>query len=274
MNPVISAVLIVGGVGLVCSLLLVVANHFFRVEEEELTKKIRECLPGANCGACGFTGCDLYAKEVALGNVAPNLCIPGSVATAKRLSELLGLEVTAKELTVAFVKCHGNCDATTKQAICDNIYTCRSAMALYGGPNACITGCLGFGDCSRVCPSNAICIEDGIAHINPKLCIGCGMCVKECPKHIIVLYSRKSLHTVMCSSHDKGADARVNCKKACIACKKCEKTCPENAIVVVNNLAVVDYDKCSGCGKCIEACPTGCIQRVDFSVPIGVYNVQ
>ena len=268
MNPILSAVLIVGGIGLVCSVLLVVANYFFRVEEEELTKQIRECLPGVNCGACGYTGCDQYAKDLALGKAAANLCIPGSESVAKKLSDLLGVEVTVEELKVAFVKCHGNCDATTKQAVCDNIYTCHSAAALYGGPNACIFGCLGYGDCAKACPSDAICIKDGIAHINPKLCIGCGMCVNECPKNIIILYSRKSLHTVMCSSKDKGADARKHCVKSCIACKKCENNCPENAITVVNNLAVVDYDKCSGCGKCIESCPTGCIQRVDFSIPI------
>ena len=67
-----------------------------------------------------------------------------------------------------------------------------------------------------------------------------------------------------CSNKDKGGVTRKLCTTGCIGCKKCEKTCPQGAITVVDNLAVVDYDKCTGCGACAAACPTGCLHEVLF----------
>jgi ferredoxin len=69
---------------------------------------------------------------------------------------------------------------------------------------------------------------------------------------------------VLCNNKEKGAVARKHCQNACIGCKKCEKTCPHGAITVVDNLAVIDYDKCTGCGECAGACPTGCIKLTKF----------
>ncbi len=267
MEPILLAVLIVGGIGLLCSILLAVATHFFRIEEEELVLKIRESLPGANCGACGFAGCDQYAKALALGETEPNLCIPGSVSVAEKLSEILGVEVVVEKPKVAYVKCNGTCEAATKKAICDYTSSCAAATNLYGGPNLCTHGCIGCGDCAKACPTNAICIKDGVARINSKICIGCGMCVKECPKEIIEFRSRKHKVVVLCSSKDKGAIARKNCKNACIGCKKCESVCPTGAIKVTDNLAYVERHICTNCGKCVEVCPTGCVHQVDFSAP-------
>lgn len=265
MNGILSALLVVGVLGLLCAILLVVASHFFRVEEEQQTKIIRECLPGANCGACGYTGCDGYAKALALGEAEPNLCVSGGADVAKKLSEVLGVEVKAEEPKVAYVGCNGNCEATSTKAIYDGIITCEASAMVYGGPNQCRFGCIGCGDCKKVCPADAICIVDGIAHVDSRACIGCGMCVNECPKHIIKLLPKTSKVAVMCSSKDKGVLARKNCRNACIGCKKCELNCPEKAITVIDNISVIDYDKCTACGKCVEVCPTHCIKTVDLA---------
>lgn len=267
MDPIIIAVLIVGGLGLLCSLLLVVATHFFRIKEEEKLIEIRKALPGVNCGACGYSGCDQYARALADGKAAPNLCVPGSVSVAETLSSILGVEVVVDEPKVAYVICNGNCEAANKKAVCDYTASCAASTYLYGGPNSCSYGCLGCGDCAKVCPTDAICFKDGVARINSKICIGCGMCVSECPKKVIVLHSRENKIAVTCNSLDKGAVARKNCKNACIGCKKCELNCPTGAIKVENNLARIDYEKCTSCGKCAEVCPTGCIHNVDFSAP-------
>ena len=262
---------VVAGVALILGVLLAVISRFFAVEEDEMLKAVRACLPGVNCGACGYKGCDDYAAAVAAGSAKPNLCVPGAEATASELGELLGVEVQTPEDVVAFVHCNGNCDATSKKAAYDGISSCRAASMLYGGPDACRFGCLGLGDCAAACPANAICLKDGIAHVDSSMCLGCGVCVLTCPKHIISLVPQHTEAVVMCSNTEKGADARKACKNACIGCKKCEKVCPHGAVTVMNNLAKIDYDKCTGCGACAKACPTGCMKKIVFpDIPEGV----
>lgn len=262
---------VVAAIALIAGVLLALISHFFAVEENQKVKAVRACLPGVNCGACGYKGCDDYAAAVAEGAAKPNLCVPGAEATARELGELLGIQIEAPADVVAFVHCNGNCNATAKIAVYDGISTCKAASMLYGGPDACRFGCLGLGDCAHACPANAICLKDGIAHVDTSCCLGCGLCRTVCPKHIISMVPQETEAVVMCSNTDKGADARRACRNACIGCKKCERVCPQNAITVVNNLAKIDYDKCTGCGTCSEACPTGCMRRVQFpDLPEGV----
>ena len=261
---ILTALGAVAAVALLMGVLLAIVTHFFGVEESQKFKDIRACLPGVNCGACGFKGCDDYASALAEGKTAPNLCVPGGEDTAKALGEVLGVEVESAEKLVAFAHCNGNCEATSKKADYTGISTCRAASMLYGGPNACRHGCLGYGDCAAVCPASAICVKDGIAHIDASLCLGCGLCASVCPKNVISMVPKKDDVVVMCNSKDKGADARKACKNACIGCKKCEKTCPNGAIKVANNLASIDYEKCTGCGACAASCPTGCLKSISF----------
>jgi len=98
-DSLLSAVLIAVGVlvaiGLICALILVIAAKFFAVKVDEKEQKIRACLPGANCGACGFTGCDGYAKALAEGSAPANLCVPGGASAAAQLGEVLGVSVEA-----------------------------------------------------------------------------------------------------------------------------------------------------------------------------------
>lgn len=261
LNNVLIAFAIVTAVGLILSVLLALASHFLFVKEDEKIKKIRDALPSVNCGACGYAGCDEYAKAVAEGEKI-NLCVPGADATSKEISEILGVEFEDVIEKAAFVRCNGNINDTERPNVYNGIPTCKAATMVYGGPNACKYSCLGCGDCAAVCPVNAICVADGIAHINRKICIGCELCTKTCPKGIIEVSPLVSTVAVMCSSCDKGAVARKKCKNACIGCKKCENTCPHGAITVKDNLASIDYEKCTGCKKCVEVCPTKCIKVI------------
>ena len=91
-------ILILLGIGVVCAALLTVANVFFGIKEDETVVAIRECLPGANCGACGYSGCDSYAKALADKSTdKTNLCVPGGDGTAKEIAAILGVEA-AKNL--------------------------------------------------------------------------------------------------------------------------------------------------------------------------------
>lgn len=241
---------------------LALVTHFFSVKESRKKIRLRACLPGVNCGACGFKGCDDYAEALTEGKAAPNLCVPGGADTANAIGVVLGVAVEGVKDEVAFVHCNGNCEATSKKAEYEGISTCKAASMLYGGPDACRFGCMGYGDCAAVCPSEAICIRDGIAHVDSTRCIGCGLCSRTCPKNVISMIPKDSKAVVMCNNKDKGAEARKACKNACIGCKKCEKACPNGAVKVENNLAVINYEKCTGCGACAAGCPTGCLKNL------------
>ncbi len=269
-KAVLIAVLVVAVIGLVCAIVLALASHFMEVKVDERFTIARECLPGANCGACGYTGCDGYAQALASGEMElTNLCVPGGDKAAKALSEALGLAFSDVEEKVAYVHCNGNCDDSKNKANYDGIKNCHSAALIYGGPEACVYGCLGFGDCAAVCPEKAICMDAGIAKIDIRKCAGCGLCAKTCPKHIISIIPVKAKTLVQCSSQAKGADTRKECMVGCIGCKKCELNCPSGAVKVVNNLAQIDYKLCSDCGKCAEVCPVGCMKIADFSTSLG-----
>lgn len=268
---VLIAFLVVGAIALVLGILLALICHFFATPDDATQVKIRACLPGINCGACGYKGCDDYAAALAQGGVKPNLCIPGAQAVADEIGAILGVEAEPFEDKVAFVACNGHCEATHKKADYEGVPNCKGAAMLYGGPGTCTYGCLGLGDCANACPAEAICMIDGIARVDTSRCLGCGLCATICPKKIIQMVPQETAVVVMCSSKDKGADARKACQNACIGCKKCEKTCPHGAITVVDNLAVIDYSKCTGCGACADCCPTGCLKKVVFpNLPEGV----
>ena len=185
-DVIVTAALVVAGIGLACSLLLVLASHFMGVKVNPVEGEVRDCLPGANCGACGFSGCDAYAKALAENPETPaNLCRPGGEATVKAICEILGVEAEAAEPVTAFVHCGGDCDKQVQKEIYQGLNSCAAAKMLYGGKGACLFGCLGCGDCATVCEHDAICIVNGVAKVDPRKCAGCGLCVAKCPNHLI-----------------------------------------------------------------------------------------
>lgn len=275
MDTILTAVIPVVIIGIICAAVLVIASKLMAVKEDERFPAIRDCLPGANCGACGFAGCDGYAKALCeKEGTATNLCIPGGDSVSRKLSEILGVEFQDVVEQVAVIRCAGDCNYTEDKVDYQGIEGCAAAKLIFGGKGACSYGCLGLGDCKAACPNDAICIENGIAHINTKLCTGCGICTCTCPNHLISLMDDVERVIVACSNKDKGALTRKVCKNGCIGCKKCEKVCSSGAIKVENNVAVIDYSKCPDCedfGACARECTTGCIMISDFS---GIHRVK
>ena len=129
------------------------------------------------------------------------------------------------------------------------------------GPLICKFGCLGFGNCTKVCQFDAIHLENGVARVDPDRCTGCMSCAAACPRHIIVPVHYGAHITVACSSTARGSVTLRGCDIGCIGCSKCQKICPKGAITVVQNLARVDYQLCDGCGQCVEICPRGLISN-------------
>ncbi|NLJ31631.1 MAG: RnfABCDGE type electron transport complex subunit B [Clostridiales bacterium] len=262
MNEILNPVLLVAGIGLLAGLILAVVSIVMAVPKDEKAEAIRAMLPGANCGACGFSGCDGYAKALSSGEAKPGLCPVGGAAVTKSISEYLGCDAGETETKVAVVHCLGSYDFTSDKVNYEGIRTCAGAAIVAGGVASCQYGCMGLGDCMRACEYGAITVSNGLAVIDPKLCRGCSKCIQACPKHLIHFVPFWQQAVVLCSNCDKGADTNRICKTGCIACKKCERTCRFDAIHVVDNHAVVDTAKCTGCGECAKACPRHCIKML------------
>ena len=108
---------------------------------------------------------------------------------------------------------------------------------------------------TRIGTSSAKGILSGAPGSDGHNCVGCGACAAKCPKKIIELVPESKEHMVACSNHDPGKEVRAVCKAGCIACGMCAKNCPEGAIAVEENLAQIDYEKCTNCGTCKGKCP-------------------
>ena len=253
MQNVIYAVAVLFIMGIVFAILLGVAAKVFAVEVDERVPLVRECLPGANCGGCGFPGCE--------GRAPVNGCPVGGAAAAEKIAKVLGVEVAAGDRQVAHVYCNGGCNAKDK-ANYEGLQDCNAAMRVASGPKACSFGCMGLGSCVKACAFDAIHIVDGVAKVDTDKCVACGKCVSTCPKKIINLVSEVKKVHVNCVNKDKGPEVMKVCSNGCIGCKMCEKTCKFDAIHVVDGVAKIDYDKCKNCKMCTKACPKGCIEPV------------
>lgn len=259
MNIVIPIILVVA-VGFVASVVLSYASKVFYVPVDEKVLEVRAALPGANCGGCGFAGCDDYAN--ALGEnpeVGCNKCPVGGPDLAEKLAEIMGVSAGAAEKQVAVVMCNGTSDAVKPLMQYDDIKTCKAAKQLYGGMNLCPFGCMGLGDCVASCDFDAIHIKNGVALVDRDKCTSCGACVKACPNSLIRVSPAKNIVFVRCNNTEKGAVARKACSNACIGCMKCTKVCKFDAIKVENFLAKIDPEKCKNCGLCAKECPTNAI---------------
>jgi len=253
---ILYAVIALGGMGLAFGLVLALASKYLSTEQDERVPMIMEILPNANCGGCGYAGCSAYAQAVVAGNASTSACPVGGAKLSAGIAEIMGVSADVAEVKVAKVLCVGKTDKTTLKYHYEGIEDCFSANRIAKGPKNCEFACVGYGSCVQTCPFDAIVIEDGIAVVDSEKCVACGRCVKICPKQVIELVPKSASNIVLCSSKDKGAVVKSKCSVGCISCKICEKACAFDAITVTDNLAKIDYSKCTRCGECAKKCPT------------------
>lgn len=266
---ILIAALVVGGTGVIIGLLLGLAAKAFEVEVDEKELLVRDLLPGNNCGGCGYPGCDGLAKAIATGEAPVSACPVGGAECAAAIGKVMGVEAGITEKNVAFVKCAGTCDKTEVKYNYYGITDCRTAALVPGaGDKSCGTGCLGLGTCERECPFDAIHVINGVAYVEEEKCVSCGKCVAVCPKNLIELVPYKAEYKVACNSNEKGKDVKAKCSAGCIGCSMCVRACEFDAVTVENNLAKIDYEKCTNCGSCAAKCPTKVITVKDGKVKV------
>jgi Na+-translocating ferredoxin:NAD+ oxidoreductase subunit B len=283
--------LILGLLGFILGTLVSFASRKTHVFADHTIRKISDVLPQVDCGVCGYSSCDEFAKAVVDGKKDATGCVPGGAKTAHAIGDIMGVSVTPAEPLMAVVKCKGGSKESTLRCTYDGIRDCHAAILVENGPKTCIDGCLGLGSCVKACPFDALHInENGLAEVDPEECTGCGACVAVCPRTVIDLVPLVHKIFLACSNHDRGARVKKYCTVGCTACTLCVKATPSGAISMVNNLPVLDYSaqenfvvaaytcpsdcfvdlvkfrpkvnidaKCDGCTLCVPACPTNAI---------------
>lgn len=256
MNILVPA-LILGLIGAGVGTLLSLAHKVFYVEISELQQRIREVLPGVNCGACGYPGCDGLAEAIYKGNAPINSCPVGRESTAREIASILGLEAPSFQETKLVLFCSGTRDKAIRKFDYIGIEDCNIRSILWGGDISCAYGCLVGGTCVKSCPFSALSMgEDGLPKIDYLKCKICGICVQVCPRHLLALVPKNTKVIVACSARElSGRDTRKVCDTGCIKCGMCARVCPVVAIKMENNWPVIDQEKCIACGACVEKCP-------------------
>lgn len=274
MNDILVAVLVLGVIAMVAAIVLYVCSKKFAVKTDPRIQQVYDMLPKANCGGCGFAGCQAMAEALVKKADAhadtPLSCPVGGADVMSQVASCLGMDAVQGEPMVAVVRCAG---CTLADVVSyDGLHTCAAVNASGAGQHGCGNGCLGCGDCVSACSFGGISIDGqtGLPVVDETLCTACGSCAKACPRHVIELRPRgfKGRRVyVSCRNQDRGPVAMKLCATSCIGCGKCSKECPFGAIAIENNVAYIDYTKCKSCRKCVAACPRGAIKAVGFPVP-------
>ena len=266
----LTSLLLVTFLATAIGLMLSYSARKLHVAKDEREQALLDAMPGINCGACGYPGCEGYAVALNKGQTCDlTLCPPGGNPTAKALGQILGQEPGEVPAEVAFVKCQGSPDYAKHDFVYHGLEDCQAAALMYKGSKSCEYGCIGLGSCIKQCPTDAITIsKDSLAVVEPDLCIGCRKCIPVCPTNVIQMIPKEAEYTVICNALDHGKATRSNCKVGCIGCRICERRYPKLQFKVQQNLASVDYHKLkqeakpldsTALAEAIKKCPSNCI---------------
>lgn len=261
---VLVAVGALGGLTLLLATGLVVANRKLHVEEDPRIDDVEDMLPNTNCGACGYPGCRPFAEALVSDEILPGKCTVSNDERRAAIAGYLEVDVGAEEQQVVRLACAGGINVARNHARYTGHESCRSAALVAGGGKGCFWGCLGLGDCERVCDFDAIIMNaDSLPVIAEELCTACGDCVEICPKDLFSLHPVSHRLWVACKNLEEGDELLEDCEVACTACERCAVDAPPGLITMRDNLPVVDYDGPHATRKPIERCPTGAIVWIE-----------
>jgi len=258
MTLIVYTIVVALAIGFALGVLLGLFKKIFAVKVDPKVQEVRAALSGANCGGCGYAGCDAFAEAVVKGEAPVSGCVAGGASCAEKVASIMGVSGSSSEPKIAFVACNGTHENAVKKAEYEGVKTCAAAQLTMNGTKKCAFGCIGFGDCVEVCPFGALSMgKDGIPKVDSEKCVGCGKCVKACPKHVIRLIDKNTKGAIaLCScKSDNKPQIKKDCSTGCFKCGICAKKCPEQCIDISSGLPQIDYAKCTSCGTCVSSCP-------------------
>lgn len=258
---VLSAMGILGGVGLAFASLIAVCSRKLRVWEDPRIDAVTALLPGANCGACGSAGCRNFAERLLARRAQPSGCTVMSADGVRAVAEHLGVDAGTAVKRVARLLCAGGSDVARQRAVYRGHRSCAAAAAVSTGGKACAWGCVGLGDCAEACDFGAITMgPTGLPAVDPDRCTACGDCVVACPKDLFEVLPVTRRLLVQCRSALSGDAALAACAVACTACGKCVQDAKPGLVRIADGLAVVDPSR-SDLEEpgAVARCPTGAI---------------
>lgn len=260
-GAILSAMAILGGVGLAFAGLIAVCHRKLRVWEDPRIDQVTGLLPGANCGACGSAGCRNFAERLLGGKAQPSGCTVMNPDGVKAVATFLGVDAGTAVKRVARLLCAGGRDVATQQAEYRGFPSCAAAAPVSTGGKGCSWGCIGLADCARACDFDAIAMgPTGLPVVTPEKCTACGDCVVACPKDLFEVLPVTRRLLVQCRSALSGDPAQAICKVACTACGKCVQDAKPGLIRIADGLAVVDPARSDlEDPRATSRCPTGAI---------------
>ena len=190
--------IILGGLALIFAIILAIAGIKLAVVQDKRVEQVYGLLSGANCGGCGYAGCEAFAKALVEGKAGINDCPSTSKESKEQIANIIGGEIKELEETIVVCTCNGGKRCLDKYEY-QGYGDCASIELLAGGRKACPTGCIGAGKCTDVCAFHAVDIlGDGVAvakvYSMRKLC-------HTCPKSYERF--RKGKVYIACSNHGK-----------------------------------------------------------------------
>lgn len=269
MRQIAIATLVFGLIGLAFSLLLAFLNRKLRIPENPKVKKILDMLPGLNCGACGFSSCRTYAQAVAEDSEKYQSCRPAGDGANQKISELLGKKKVREKNLKKVLICACIADADEKKVSSDyqGLKSCQAAQ-ITGGALDCFYGCLGFGDCQKICPTGAIAVKEKKVYIDSKKCFFCGRCIKTCPRNLFKIIpikeDLKKNYYIACQNKDKLREVKDVCSRGCIGCALCTKV-TDSPYKMHQNLPRINYSENTNdesLKQGMDRCPTKCIKDI------------
>jgi Na+-translocating ferredoxin:NAD+ oxidoreductase RNF subunit RnfB len=266
MNVILITAIFAFALAFILGIALGFFKKLFYVPVDEKVSAIRAVLPGANCGACGYPGCDGFAAAVAAGKAPSNGCAAGGAKVAGSVAAITGGSADVTPV-MAVLACRGSREHAPLKGEYAGIQTCRGGKLSAGGTKLCVWGCMGFGDCVKACKFDALSIgPEGLPVIDRSKCTGCKACSQECPQKLIRMVDKtvdEAAPFVYCGNRNTNKpQVRKTCTAGCIKCELCVKNCPQGALTMVNGIPEVDYAKCNACGTCYGKCPTKAIEAI------------